>query len=49
MSEKNNFKVGQYIIYVNGERYELGRIKSLRPDGAFVAYHEGGNRSKDSV
>lgn len=35
------FQVGQYIIYVNGDRYELGRIKSLCSDGAFVAYHEG--------
>lgn len=30
----NDFKVGEYIIYHNGEHYELGRIKSLRPDGA---------------
>jgi len=35
------FKVGQYIIYHNGERYELGRIKSLLQNGAFVAYNEG--------
>jgi hypothetical protein len=35
------FKVGEYIIYVNGDRYELGRIKSLREDGAFICYHEG--------
>ena len=42
----DDFKVGQYIIYVNGERYELGRIKSLREDGAFVAYHEGETGAK---
>lgn len=41
MNEKDNFKVGQYVIYVNGEHYELGRIKSLHDDGAFVAYHSG--------
>ena len=33
------FHPGDYIIYQNGDSYELGRIKSLRPDGAFVAYH----------
>lgn len=37
----NNYSVGEYIIYQNGDKYELGRIKSLREDGAFVAYHEG--------
>ena len=42
----NGFKVGQYVIYVNGDSYELGRIKSLRPDGAFVAYHEGETGAK---
>ena len=35
------FKVGEYITYVNGDKYELGRIKSITKDGAFVAYHEG--------
>lgn len=35
------FKVGQYIVYHNGERYELGRIKELTKDGAFVSYTEG--------
>ena len=33
------YKVGEYIIYVNGDRYELGRIKRLCDDGAFVCYH----------
>lgn len=37
----DEYSVGEYIIYRNGEKYELGRIKSLREDGAFVAYHEG--------
>lgn len=37
----DEYSVGEYIIYQNGEKYELGRIKSLREDGAFVAYHEG--------
>ena len=42
----DDFTEGEYIIYVNGDRYELGRIKSLRNDGAFVAYHEGENGAK---
>lgn len=37
----DQFRVGEYIIYQNGDRYELGRIASLREDGAFVCYHEG--------
>lgn len=40
------FENGEYIIYVNGDRYELGRIKSLHDDGAFVAYHEGETGAK---
>lgn len=43
---RDDFKEGQYVIYVNGEHYELGRIKSLRDDGAFVAYHSGETGAK---
>lgn len=43
---REDFKVGQYIIYVNGSRYEIGRIKSLRDDGAFVAYSSGETGAK---
>lgn len=46
MTDKEKFREGQYIIYVNGEHYELGRIKSLRDDGAFVAYHSGETGAK---
>ncbi len=35
------FKVGQYIVYHNGDRYEIGRIKRLMQYGAFIAYNEG--------
>lgn len=42
----NEFREGQYIIYANGDRYEIGRIKSLHFDGAFVAYHEGETGAK---
>ena len=42
------FKVGDYIIYHNEStnHYELGRIKSLTPTGAFVAYHSGETGAK---
>lgn len=40
------FKVGEYIIYVNGDRYELGIIKRLTEDGAFICYHEGETAAK---
>lgn len=46
MRESERFHVGQYIVYCNGDRFELGRIKSLHPDGAFVAYHEGETGAK---
>ena len=45
---KKDFKEGQYIIYhdESTDLYELGRIKSLRDDGAFVAYHSGETGAK---
>lgn len=43
---RNDFREGEYIIYVNGEKYEIGRIKSLTDTGAFVAYHEGETGAK---
>ncbi len=43
---KDDFEEGEYIVYVNGEKHELGRIKTLREDGAFVAYHEGETGAK---
>ena len=42
----SEFEIGEYIIYVNGDKYELGRITSLRDDGAFVCYHEGETAAK---
>ena len=41
-----SYNVGDYIIYVNGDRYEIGRIKSVCDDGCFVAYHEGETGAK---
>lgn len=43
---EDGFKVGQYIVYANGDRYEIGRIKSLHADGAFVSYSEGETGAK---
>ena len=42
----DEFKEGEYIIYRNGERYELGQIKRITKDGAFVWYHEGETAAK---
>ena len=41
-----DFKVGEYIVYQNGDRYEIGRIKRITDDGAFVWYHEGETAAK---
>lgn len=41
-----DFKVGEYIIYQNGDRYELGRIKRIVDGGAFVYYSSGDTASK---
>lgn len=38
---------GDYIIYTNGARYELGLVKRVNGDGsAFVYYHDGDTASK---
>ena len=36
-----NFKVGQLIIYFNGSNYEIGKIKTIKDNGAFIFYHSG--------
>lgn len=35
------YEEGEYILYQNGSRFEIGRIKRLTEKGAFVYYHEG--------
>lgn len=37
----NSFKVGQLIFYKNGNRVQIGKIKSLKEHGAYVFYHGG--------
>ena len=39
-------KEGEYIVYQNGERFEIGKIKRITNDGAFVWYHEGETAAK---
>lgn len=42
----DNFKEGEYILYQNGERFELGKIKRITDDGAFVYYSSGDTAAK---
>ena len=40
------FKEGELIVYQNGDRFEIGKIKRITEDGAFVWYHEGETAAK---
>ena len=42
----NEYSIGEYIVYQNGDQYEIGRIKRLCEDGAFVCYHDGETAAK---
>ena len=42
----SGFKKGEYIIYQNGDRFELGKIKRITDNGAFVWYSEGDTAAK---
>lgn len=37
----NSFHVGQYVLYHNKDKYELGRVVSLKQNCAFICYNEG--------
>ena len=39
-------KEGDLIVYQNGDRFEIGKIKRITEDGAFVWYHEGETAAK---
>ena len=41
-----DFSVGEYVIYINGDSIELGKIKRLTSTGAYVYYSEGGTAAK---
>lgn len=43
---KQDFKEGEYIIYRNCDRYEIGKIKRIVNDGAFVWYSSGNTAAK---
>lgn len=43
---KCGFRPGELIIYRNGESYEIGKIKRVCSDGAFVWYHDGDTAAK---
>ena len=45
-SNSMGFKEGELIIYQNGDRFEIGKIKRITEDGAFVWYHEGETAAK---
>ena len=45
-SNSMDFKEGELIIYQNGDRFEIGKIKRITEDGAFVWYHEGETAAK---
>ena len=40
------FKEGQLVIYQNGDQYEIGKIKRVVSDGAFVYYSSGETATK---
>lgn len=42
----NIYKAGQYIIYMNGNRTEIGRIKRITDNGVFAFYSEGDTAAK---
>lgn len=42
----SDFKEGELILYQNGERFEIGKIKRLTPTGAFVYYSSGDTAAK---
>ena len=40
------FSEGELIIYQNGDSFEIGKIKKIVADGAFVYYSSGDTASK---
>lgn len=41
-----DYKPGQHVIYRNGDSYEIGKIKRVVDDGAFVYYSSGDTAAK---
>lgn len=40
------FNVGELVLYQNGDNFELGKVKELGDDGAFVYYNGGDTAAK---
>ena len=40
------YRVGELIIYQNGDRFEIGKVKRLTDTGAFVWYSSGDTAAK---
>lgn len=41
-----DFRPGELVLYRNGSTFQLGLVKKIVPDGAFVYYSEGDTASK---
>lgn len=41
-----DWKEGEYFIYVNGDRFEIGKIKRVCKDGVFAYYSSGDTAAK---
>ena len=41
-----DFSVGEYVIYINGDSVELGKIKRVTSTGAYVYYSSGDTAAK---
>ena len=46
MNNSKDWKPGELIIYQNEDHFEIGKIKRITEDGAFVWYHEGETAAK---
>lgn len=46
MDANSQFTEGELVVYRNGSTYEIGRVKRLCDDGAFVYYHQGDTAAK---
>lgn len=44
--QSDKYKEGELVIYKNGDSYEIGKIKRLTPDGAFIWYSNGDTAAK---
>jgi len=43
------FKEGQIVIYTKGDKYQIGKIKSLNETHAFVWYHGGDTAARTDL